>query len=278
MKATEPFQIRQAAMVVELKGDAGTQRALLPLNDQWTQIRPVDWARSERSRSGRSVTPAGSEPAEGTVYLEGHFDAFRCSKLGSLFAARVAGVLLISLLGATVIALPRVFSMAARQRDARSRRCHLVRQAAAGFRLWRGRHLCCQRHDRRLPWGTRIRWKPVGLPRLALAGAGSLSGQVWAHRQAPDTGEVFQNMLVTGLLAASSSSLLIFQVPTSWTEVFLLAALWPPYSSPCSECLSPGVVRPASGPLGGDDRRHALRRRRIALAGSDQLLKSLGSA
>lgn len=287
VKATDPLQIRQAAMAVELKGDAGTQRALLPLNDHWTQIEvPVDWAEiGTLQEAVVLVTPAGSEPAEGTVYLQGEFDRLPVlQKLGSLFAARVAGVLLISLLGATVIALPRIFSKGCQTRR---------RSQPEAPATWFGRL------PRDFVYGAAVvfvasvmigvyalgdqnpleaGWIALG---LALAGAGVAEwlkyGLTGKHLT---PGEVFQNMLVTGLLAASSSSLLIFQVPASWTEVFLLSS--PVATSAVFLYHALNAYRLASsgrhlGPLGAAmivGTPYAVGA--LLLLGSDQLLKALG--
>jgi len=232
IKAAIPEHGCQTAMAVELKGNAGTQRIPLRLVSDWevTEI-PLNWvAIGTLSEVVVVVSPTNTTaPAMGTVYLDIAFDRLPLvRKLGSLFAARIAGVLMIGLLGALVTAMPRAFSGLRPTTD------HSTRTQGTGL---------LRNLQRDFVYGTAIvfitvlvmgvyaiggmsslavGWSALGIAVVGLGlGEWLKYGLIGKHLT---PGEVFQNLVATGLLAASASSLQILQVPVSWSEVFLLSS------------------------------------------------------
>lgn len=230
-KATNPTQVRQTAVAVELKGDAGTQRIPVSLDSKWKLTEtPVNWAMIGRVKEVVVlVTPTGGEPATGTIYLDVAFERLPLLRqISSLLAARVAGVLLIGLFCAAIMALPRVLPVhwPTIGRSDRSLPTSWFRGLQRDLVYGAGVVFIASIVIGVYSLGDRspleVGWIALG---IAVAGAGIAEwlkyGLTGKHLTPV---EVFQNVFVTGLLAASSSSLLVLQVPTSWSEVFLLSS------------------------------------------------------
>lgn len=231
VKAAIAEQSCQTAMAVELKGDAGTQRIPTPLEPDWKVTEtPLNWAAiGTLSEVVVVVSPTDAEPAVGTVYVDIVFDRLPLlRKLGSLFGARVAGVLLVGLLGALATAMSRAFPGLCRTTD-RSERTHgtsllrtLQRDFVYGTAVVFVATLVIGVYSLGGMSSLAAGWSALG---IAVVGAGLgewLKYGLTGKHLTP--GEVFQNVVATGLLAASASSLQILQVPVSWSEVFLLSS------------------------------------------------------
>src|SRR5207249_665664 len=104
VKATDPGQIRHVAVAVEIKGTAGVQRIPLSLQPEWTRHEAtVDWPAIETiTEVVVAVSRTGDdESASGTLTLDVRFDRLSWLRQLSMSpVARIAGVLLVGLLGA----------------------------------------------------------------------------------------------------------------------------------------------------------------------------------
>src|SRR5262249_28748994 len=109
VKTVDPRQLRQIAVKVEIKGTAGVQSIPVPLHLGWARLeQSVDWQKIGTLTEVVAVIDhsGAGEPAGGTLYLDVRFDRLTLLRKLSLFpAARVAGVLLLSVLGAFLVAL-----------------------------------------------------------------------------------------------------------------------------------------------------------------------------
>ena len=101
--------------------------------------------------------------------------------------------------------------------------------------------------------------------------SGGNIGLTGKHLTAP---EVFQDVLASGLLATSASSLAILQAPASWSDLFLLsqpvaaAGVLLYHAANAYRLATSG--RHLTAQCGHPDRRDALRRRRLGPAGIGQ--------
>ena len=104
-----PEPARQIAAAIEIKGLAGVQRIPLAIQPEWTPIEEaVDWPAIGAFREVvLSVSHTGDGgPATGTILIDGRFEQLSpLRKLGMLPSARLAGVILASLLLALLIGL-----------------------------------------------------------------------------------------------------------------------------------------------------------------------------
>ncbi len=240
VKATEPDQSRQITAAIEIKGTAGIQRITPEIQSDWAPVeQTIDWqAIGAVKEVVFLVNSIGNrEPATGTILIDARFERLpELRKLSLSPGVRFAGVLLASLLVAMLTALLR---------------------SAGGW--WSGGNatIKTERLAERSPLTS-----PAGLPQflgdlvrsagvvliallvietyilgsrglleagwtaLGLAIAGAAVAEWWKIGL---TGkhltslEAFQDVLASGLLATSASSLAILQVPTSWSQLSLLS-------------------------------------------------------
>ena len=174
----------------------------------------------------------------GTILIDGRFERLSpLRKLGMLRWARLAGVILASLLLALLIGLPAGDDAAvAGDRAERSGRGIPVpvspagsrgsRSSDEGFRPGRrGRLHRAARPGESSSSASRGRWTSAGRA-LGIAAAGMAIAEWWKYGL---TGkhltarEAFQDALATGLLAVSASPMAILQPPGSWGELLLLS-------------------------------------------------------
>lgn len=239
-RTADPDQLRHITAALEIKGTAGTQRIPLHLHPAWTVAEEtVNW------RAIGTLTEVvvllnhkgDGEPTVGTVYFDIGFEQLSVlRKLSMLPGARMGGVLLASLLGAILTLCLRALFRRWPSREssgetsevpepvarAGATRLHawkrdLVQGAGVVFIAGLAISIYVLGGSGRLEIG----WTALG---LAVAGAGLAEwwkyGLTGKHLQA---GEVFQDMLVSGLLAASASSLPVLQAPATWSELLLLS-------------------------------------------------------
>jgi cyclic beta-1,2-glucan synthetase len=231
---------RQIAAAMEIKGTAGVQRIPLAVQPEWRPSEEmVDWNAVGTLREVvLSVSHAGDGgPATGTILIDGRFERLSpIRKLGMLPWARLAGVLLVSLLMASLIgslhAMTRwwpgdesgdrgpeasVVLPPPRLSWSRDLRSDLVRGGGTVFVILLALAVFLLGEQKPLDAG----WMALG---MALAGVAVAEwwkyGLTGIHLTAQ---EVFQDSLVSGLLAVSASPLAILQPPASWGDLLLLS-------------------------------------------------------
>jgi cyclic beta-1,2-glucan synthetase len=235
-KAMSAAQRDQIALAIEIKGTAGVHRIPLPIHPDWTpgeQI--VNWpAIGTLNEVVVSVSPTpGRGPATGSIAIDIRFKPLPIlrklgmspwARFGGVFLASLVGWLLVSLLRSASFrrpgrepapeALPRQFSPAGTTgpllRD-------VVKGAGAVFvaLLVLAIDLVGAKGPLEAGWTA-----------LGIAIAGAAVAEWWKYgltRRHLTAAEVFQDMLATGLLAASASTLVILQAPAAWSELFLLS-------------------------------------------------------
>ncbi|HZW32139.1 MAG TPA: hypothetical protein VFF52_15615, partial [Isosphaeraceae bacterium] len=234
--ASNPDQARHVGVAIEIKGTAGVQRIPVEVHTDWTPTGElVDWPRIGTLKEVVvSVTPAGdAAPAQGMIAIDARFE--RLSPLQRLSlspVARLGGVLLAGLLVALLTALLRsvlgrqstsaTASFPARRLEVESSwlrglRADLVRGAGTVFIALLVIEIALIGDKRPLELGWTAVW-------VALAGAAI--AQWWKYGLTGrhlTPAEVFQDMIATGCLAASSSSMALLQAPAAWPELLLLS-------------------------------------------------------
>ncbi len=239
-KAPSPGQPHQVAVTVEIKGTKGVQRIPVPLQPDWAfREEAVAWQTvGNLTEVVVLVAPTGSgEPVEGTLLMELRFERLPLlRKLSTFPAARIAGVLLVSLLLAALAALA---AAARRRREGRTADAGVdwpdavepPRDAAwwrgvkqdviygVGVGLTAGLAAAVYLLGERGP--QQVGWTPL----LVAAAGAPLAGwwKVGLTGKHLTPGEAFQDSLVSGLLAASVSPVAILQAPTAWSDLLLLS-------------------------------------------------------
>ena len=239
-KAASPEQRDQIVLVVEIKGSAGVQRIPLPIHPDWAPVEEiVNWpAIGTLSEVVVSVSPtAQSGSAKGSIAIDIRFKRLSIlRKLGMSSWARFGGVFLASLVGWLLASLLRstAFPWPGREPTSESEALpgqsvpaettrprwllrDLVKGAGAVFIVVLAMAIDLLGEKGPLEAG----WTALG---IAIAGAAI--AEWWKYgltRRHLAAAEVFQDMLATGLLAASASPLAILQAPAAWSELFLLS-------------------------------------------------------
>ena len=239
-KAASPEQRDQIVLVVEIKGSAGVQRIPLPIHPDWAPVEEiVNWpAIGTLSEVVVSVSPTPqSGSAKGSIAIDIRFKRLSIlRKLGMSPWARFGGVFLASLVGWLLASLLRSAAFPWPGREPTSESEALPGQSVPAETTW-PRWLL-----RDLVKGAGAVFIAVlamaidllgekgpleaGWTALGIAIAGAAIAEWWKFgltRRHLTAAEVFQDMLATGLLAASASPLAILQAPAAWSELFLLS-------------------------------------------------------
>lgn len=223
-KASAPDQLAQLSVAVEIKGSGATQRVGLALSPAWNQVeQAVEWSQIGSigevvvlvARSGGAGTLAGTldvalrfEPLPLGRALSTHVEA----RLAGVFAlGAMAGLLLFVAGGccgwwqSTTTRAPRGLAG-----DFFAGGGAVFTSGVALAIFWLGERT-----------GLEIGWTALG---MAIAG-GALGewikfGLTGRHVTPM---ELVRDMVVTGALAASSSSMALLQNPATWSEVLLLS-------------------------------------------------------
>jgi cyclic beta-1,2-glucan synthetase len=240
VRAEGPDPSPPIVVAVEIKGHAGVQRIPLEVHPQSTPIEAmVDWpAIGALKEVVVSVNPAGDAgPAAGTIAIDGRFERLpMLRKLGLSPVWRLGGVLLVGLLLAMLTALMRAVSGRAAQggptpaaqgfpgRESsadsgwlRPLRGDLVRGAGAVFIALLAIEIAGLGARGPLEAGWTALW--VGMAGVAVA-------EWWKYGlngRHLTPGEVFQDLVATGLPAASSSAMAILQAPAAWPDLLSLS-------------------------------------------------------
>jgi hypothetical protein len=204
--------LRAAAAVMEIKGSSGSQRIAIPLTAAWSVTEAaIEWQLVGAFREAVVVvSQAGSKPSSGTVQLDIRFDRLSpARRLSRHVTARFAGVLIVSLAGALFAAFLGRFFRAkrtaitadpARPESTPSRLAGLRRDFVIGAAIILIASLALSIYG----LFTRSIFE-VGWSALVAAVAGAVIAE-WLKLGLTgkhlDPFQVFQNMAVTGLLAA----------------------------------------------------------------------------
>jgi cyclic beta-1,2-glucan synthetase len=240
VKTNSPEEARQVSAYLELKGTAGVQRVAMDIHPQWAFAEAmVNWsAIGVLNEVVVSMTGTGDAgQARGAILIDVRFEElsfFR--KLSLSWWARTGGVLFTSMAISLLVGLMRWRPGRGQENQTGSEQGSLVQRLPLEQTRWPRSLL------RDLVQGLGVvlivllalvinelgSMGPleVGWTAIALACAGAAVAEFWKygltgrHLTGP---EVFQDTLVTGLLATSSSSLAILQAPAAWSELFLLS-------------------------------------------------------
>ena len=240
VKAEEPDQARQITAAIEIKGTAGLQRIPLEIQSDWIPVeQTIDWQVVGTVKEVvLLVNGVGNrEPAKGTILIDARFERLSVLRRLSLSnGIRFGAVLLASLLVAMLTALLRSVGGWWSEGETSNKSETLAKQAPsaspAGLQplvgdLVRsaGVVLIALLVIEVFILGSRGRLE-TGWTALGLAFAGAAVAEFWKIGL---TGkhltslEAFQDVLATGLLATSSSTLAMLQAPATWSELVLLS-------------------------------------------------------
>ncbi len=226
VKVSGHEQVNQVAVKLEIKGTKDKQNILIRLGPGWNSIKEaIHWNKiGELSEVVFVVSPRGiGEPKAGTLYFDFHFGKLKFSETAG---GKVGLVLATGFLMALIWAFfGRLFGRrgADRQLDAGVKFRDLIYGIAAV--LIAGVAFIIYTLGPSLPAMSSqdvvLRFLSVGLMGAVIAQL-LKSGLTGKHLT---PGEVFQNILLTGLLAASSSPQVLLQAPASWAQVFMKSNL-----------------------------------------------------
>ncbi|MFO0810750.1 MAG: hypothetical protein U0746_19140 [Gemmataceae bacterium] len=219
-KAADAEQPRHVAVTVEIKGTKGVQRVPLPLTADWAHREAaVDWpAIGSVTEVVVAVARTGdAEAAEGSLLLDVRFEPLATTrKLAMLPAARIGGVVVVSLVGAMLVRL-----LGARRKAASGLVEGVRRDVVQGVGVVAIAVLGIVIYQ----LGDRGRLE-VGWAALGVAVAGAAVAEWWVFgltNRHLTAGDVLVSMLATGLPAASASTLVVLQKPESWSDALLLS-------------------------------------------------------
>jgi cyclic beta-1,2-glucan synthetase len=237
VKTLNSSQMHQVSVAVEIKGAKDVQRIPLKLQEGWNSVQEsIDWDKiGDLNEVVLVVNPMpGNALTTGTLFFDVDFVKQKSSgsaaqKIGVIFAISVFLALMTALLG-------RLF--APRRKDSSLKPCeeskrHASLETSVSSRIKRdfsygtatvliagvvlGIYLL----------GTKSTFQ-TGYSFLAIAIMGAViaellkSGLTGKHLT---PAEVFQNLFLTGLLAATSSGQVLLQAPANWTQVLLKSNL-----------------------------------------------------
>jgi len=240
VKATQADRSRLIIAAIEIKGTAGLQRIPLGIRSDWIPVeQTIDWPLIGTVKEVVLLVNSVSDraPATGTILIDARFERLPVLRKLSLSpGVRFAGVVLASLMVAMLMALLRSTGGWRSGGDVAFRSETLVERPvparAAGLQQLLGDVvrstgvvLIALLVIETVILGSRGLLE-TGWTALGLAVAGAAVAEWWkiglTGKHLTST-EAFQDVLTTGLLATSASSLAILQVPRSWSELFLLS-------------------------------------------------------
>ena len=220
VKGVGPEQARRVDASLEIKGTRDTRRIPLTLGPEWSRTEhPVEWkAIGEVNEIVVAIGQVGDEAATGTIWLDVRFEQVHWTrKLAESPVGKIGGVLAVAALASLLTALGLRAVGSGEGREAVGLRRDVVQGVgtvlAVVLALW---------IFEAGGWSSEgAGWYSLG---FAIAGASLLK---WWKTGLTDRyvtpGEVFQDTLAVGLLAASASPMAILQAPTSWSEALQLS-------------------------------------------------------
>jgi cyclic beta-1,2-glucan synthetase len=240
VQATDPEQARHIAVALEIKGTAGIQRMPLKLRPEWTRaVETIDWPKVGTLTEVVVLVSSVSdgEPAEGTLTFDIRFDRLSwAQQLSTSRAGLVGGVLLVGLLVALLAGLVRAVLPRRQPHEPTEVEREGSDGALPGSRTWASE----LKRDFVLGAGV-VFIATLALAIYHLGGMGrlergwsalyvALAGAALAQwlkygltGQHLTPAEAIRDACISGLLAATASSLRILQAPASWSEVLLLS-------------------------------------------------------
>jgi len=243
LRALEASQLNQISIKAEVIGESGTQEVPLNLKPGWNAIqKSIPWKKiGELKEVNFIISPKGrADSIHGTLYLG--FDFCRATFIKKyLVAIKFGSVLLLafllSLLGAFVGKLFGQNRDSALSGTAGDKGPDIVSPKETSF-LARLKKDLLYGAITVLIIGTGVWIYSLGMSEVLGAGSmmsifaagavGALIAECLKHQftgkhLTPD--EIFQNVLVTGILAAASSRLELLQAPTMWSHLLMINKL-----------------------------------------------------
>jgi len=252
VKVPDPEQLRQISVKLEIKGGNGTQNIPLHLGPGWSYLREtVEWNKiGKLEEIVYVVSPMYSDKQIGGI-LYFDLDFYKLTLLEKYFIPVKAGMVLI--LGSFFALMAALLGMILGKRRAgkpfnRDILYGIVSVLIAAVALG----IYSMGDVSPLEAGFSFFFLAAASAGLLIAGLlkRGLTGKYLS------AGEVLQNVLFTGLLAASSGTLDIFRVPSGWPQVLLLnnfiatlVFIIYQVSNACSMAKSNRHLKPISGIL-----------------------------
>ncbi|MFA5256183.1 MAG: hypothetical protein WC419_05775, partial [Candidatus Omnitrophota bacterium] len=252
VKVPDPEQLRQVSVKLEIKGESGVQVVPIHLESGWNYLRaPVEWNKIGKLKEiVYVVSPMYSDKKIGGI-LYFDLDLYKLTFLEKYLIPIKAGMVLI--LGLFLALMAALLSMVLGKNRAGKPfnrditygiACVLIVAVTLG--------IYSMGEMNPLDAGLNFGFLAVAAAGLLIAGL-LKRGLTGKHLTA---GEVLQNVLFAGLLAASSGTLVMFQVPSSWPQLlvlnnFIAALVFIIYqvSNTCSMAKSNRHLKPISGIL-----------------------------
>ena len=240
LRSLEPSQLNQIAIRLEVIGTLNTQMIPLNMKPGWNSVRKtISWDKiGELKKVNFTISPKGKKGTlKGTLYLG--FDFGRSSFLKSHFTAiKFGAVLLLALLLSFLAAFLKTFSKGGccdpKSKSSVSESLNILSPKETSL-LSRLKKDLLYGAIAVLALGTAIWIYALGSAATAsvtgILVAGFLGVLIAECLKHQFTGkhltevEVFQNALVTGLLAASASPLELLQMPAVWGNLLMLNKL-----------------------------------------------------
>ena len=238
VKVADAQQASQISVKLEVKGTTATQTIPLELCPGWSQMRQrVEWDRIGDLAEVVFVVDAANveDAAVGALHLDCSFGRLPLmEKVGSSVYGRLGAVMAISVMAAVfALILTSLLGGIFGKGDSQDSAATEPAGSVSVFRAF----------PRDLAFGTAavlmivlafaIQWLgtasvlEAGYVYLAVALLGGLVAELWKLGQAGrhlTPGEVFRDVLATGVLAASASSLSVWQAPGAWSDLLMLSS------------------------------------------------------
>jgi cyclic beta-1,2-glucan synthetase len=225
IRAETADQARQVTAAVEIKGSTGVQRIPVAVGTDWEYRELfVDWSAVGRlTEVVVSISPRAG-PTDGTVYVDARFERLPpLRRLSTTPTSRLGGVVALAIIGAAIAGLVWL----ARRRHDRSawetptRPLPIAHDFVRGVGVVAIAALAMAVYHIGGLGRLEVGWTSLALALAGTAVAWWLKRGLTGRHLTP--GEVFVNLLATGLPAASASPLAIFQVPASWSDALRLS-------------------------------------------------------
>ncbi|MCX5666839.1 MAG: hypothetical protein NTY34_00780, partial [Candidatus Omnitrophica bacterium] len=252
VKVPDPKQLRQVTVKLEIKGESGVQTIPIRLLQGWNYLRAaVEWNKIGKLKEiVYVVSPMYSDKQIGGI-LYFDLDLYKLTFLEKYLVPVKAGMVLI--LGSFLALMAALIGMIlGKNRAGKSFNRDLLYGIASALIVAVTLKIYSMGETSSLEAGFSFFFLAAALAGLLIAGLlkRGLTGKCLS------AGEVLQNTLFTGLLAASSGNLVMFQIPSGWPQLlvlnnFIAALVFIIYqiSNTCSMAKSNKHLKPISGAL-----------------------------
>lgn len=252
VKVPDPEQLRQVSVKLEIKGENGVQNIPIHLKPGWNYLRgAVEWNKIGKLKEiVYVVSPMYSDKRIGGI-LYFDLDFYKLTFLEKYVTpVRVGMVLILGLFLALMAALLEM--ILGKDRVGKTFNRDILYGVVSALAIVVALGIYSMGEMNSLEAGFSFNFLAAALTGLLIAGLlkRGLTGKLLS------AGEVLQNVLFVGLLAASSGTTEIFRVPSSWPQVlilnnFIAALVFIIYqiSNACSMAKSNRHLKPISGTL-----------------------------